>query len=120
MAHSFDPIHGITGNGSDDAVSVVPGGADAGKASKIVVSTVAAVIPAISNRVSVNIMNNDPLGSTNNVWLGFKAGEATDAGGGWPIRPQGSVAMDFDAAVDLYLSCDSGTVEVRLMEMGNT
>ena len=106
-------------NGCCDSVETTPGGVSAGKASKITATTTPTAIPAIANRVSVTILNNDAIGSGVMVWVGFTAIEATDAGGGFPVRPQGGIAMDYDASVDIYVSCDSGTVELRLMEAGN-
>ncbi len=119
MPHGFDPINGITGSGATNDISTVPAGSAAGKASVFTATTVPAVVPAVANRVSVNILNNEPLASTNLLYFGFTALEA-DTTSGWPIRPQGSVVLDVAVGVDLYIRSASGSIEVRLLELGNS
>jgi hypothetical protein len=92
-------------------------GANEFEVSKASPTTVASVvIPAVlSDRNGVLLYN---YSAASIVFVGETALKATDAGGGYPIVPGGTLSLDIISGASVYASTDAGTGDLRIIQAG--
>lgn len=100
-------------DGADSTVSL--SGFTSARASSATVGTSAQEIlaGALSDREGLVLKNNSTSGT---LYLGFAASEAT-LGNGYPIPPQGEIAIDLGAGESLWGIGDA-SIDVRIIEGG--
>ena len=76
------------------------------------------LLPAsLLDRQGVGISNNSAEGSGQILYVGFTTAETLSTNG-WPVGPGGSVNIDLSSGSTLFGRSSSGTIDVRLLEVG--